>query len=354
MADNRVDYCAMCGFDSNKIKDWLAWLNLDEQDCILARILHEEVILPNLSHIFEQFYARISRHSAFVAEFKKYNPGQFRQLQTESLLTIGQDFATCTYFDDRLRLGLFMAAQGAPLRLYPAASCLMQQILLDHIPTRIRENPGSHDQLIKFILKIMALNLSLSLEAAQLARMEDLQEIIRSLRSETSVWLHKAKTDALTLLPNHGEIIASLQYWIGVAHKEQTSLGLIMADIDFFKQVNDTQGHLAGDEVLKHVAARIVSAVREGDIAGRYGGEEFLIILPGADIAIAKSIAERIRCTVADRPINVGDQAIPVTISLGLTTYAGEREFNNFIARADKAMYRAKQAGRNRVMVEAT
>lgn len=333
MADRPVNYCAMCGFDSHKIKDWLAWLNLDARDHALEKILHEEVILPNLNHILQQFYATLSRQTAFVSAFRKNDAIQLHQLQSESLLTLGQDFGTCTYFNDRLRLGLFMAAQGASLRLYPAALCLMQQILLDHLPARIKKNPSLCDRLIQFILKIMALSLSLALEAAQLARMENFQETIHSLRKETNLW--KAKTDGLTLLPNHEEALASLQYWIDVARKEQTPLSLIMADIDFFKQVNDRLGHQAGDNVLKHVAERIVCAVRDGDIVGRYGGEEFLIILSGAGVGIARSIAERIRCMIADSPINARHQAIPVTISLGLA--ADDRD-NDFITSSSGRM----------------
>jgi diguanylate cyclase (GGDEF)-like protein len=124
-----------------------------------------------------------------------------------------------------------------------------------------------------------------------------------------------------------------------------------MADIDFFKKVNDTYGHLAGDEVLRAVTERIQSSLRDFDTVGRYGGEEFLIILPNTDLEMAKAVAERVRAKVAAQPVHVPGERIRVTISLGIACRLSDWEANQMIEQADAAMYAAKQAGRNRVAV---
>ncbi len=128
----------------------------------------------------------------------------------------------------------------------------------------------------------------------------------------------------------------------------------MMFDIDHFKKVNDTYGHLAGDRVLIQVAKTAREAIREGDILMRYGGEEFLVILPAASKENCRDVAERMRRKVEETSVADGDQVIRVTISIGITSYpeldvAGEQDL---VKHADEALYVAKESGRNRVIVK--
>ncbi len=125
-----------------------------------------------------------------------------------------------------------------------------------------------------------------------------------------------------------------------------------MFDIDHFKKVNDTYGHLAGDRVLIQVAKTARAALREGDILMRYGGEEFLVILPAASKANSRDVGERLRRMVEETSVTDGDQVIRITISIGVTSFpelevADEQEL---VERADEMLYKAKESGRNRVL----
>lgn len=166
-----------------------------------------------------------------------------------------------------------------------------------------------------------------------------------------------AVTDPLTGIANRRQIVhrAAEEFARQVRKKRQRpddpGLGMVMVDVDHFKRINDTYGHGAGDDVLREIAARIGSVLRQYDAAGRYGGEEFLVILPETALDEAWHIAERIRRRVADEPVVVDNQVIQVSASLGIATVlAGETDYRPALERADKGLYLAKAAGRNQVM----
>jgi diguanylate cyclase (GGDEF)-like protein len=124
-----------------------------------------------------------------------------------------------------------------------------------------------------------------------------------------------------------------------------------MLDIDKFKSINDTYGHGAGDEVIREVAARVRAGIRHSDVLGRYGGEEFAVVLPDHDGAAA-DLAERMRRAVADEPVPTRAGPLRVTISVGLAhLQPSDTGLDQMLARADHALYRAKESGRNRVVV---
>jgi diguanylate cyclase (GGDEF)-like protein len=128
-----------------------------------------------------------------------------------------------------------------------------------------------------------------------------------------------------------------------------------MFDLDHFKKVNDTYGHLGGDAVLCNVARVVRSSLRENDIAGRYGGEEFGIILPNTPEAGAMIVADRIRASIEASPIPFEEREIKATSSLGVAEYRpGVADCEELIAQADAALYRAKEGGRNRVILHST
>jgi len=160
-----------------------------------------------------------------------------------------------------------------------------------------------------------------------------------------------ASHDALTRSYNRSAILETLEKEIARHSRTKQPLTVMLADIDHFKAVNDSYGHLAGDRVLSEVVRRIGASKRISDSVGRYGGEEFLIIVPECDTAGALSAAERIRMAVAGSPVHTSDAAISVSISLGVTTakvIGSDMQPSKLLRCTDEALYRAKTAGRNR------
>jgi two-component system, cell cycle response regulator len=164
--------------------------------------------------------------------------------------------------------------------------------------------------------------------------------------------LFQATHDLLTGVWSRGAILETLRRELERAARSKSATGLLMLDIDHFKTINDTHGHLIGDGVLKQVTQRIVHAIRGYDSVGRYGGEEFLIVLPGCGRDQIDQGAERVRGAVDDGPLLVDGLTISVTVSIGAAVATGATISDlEILAAADAALYRAKRAGRNRTVL---
>ncbi len=160
-----------------------------------------------------------------------------------------------------------------------------------------------------------------------------------------------AITDGLTRLHTRRYLLGRFEEEFGRAKLKAHALSLLMIDVDHFKRVNDVHGHLTGDQVLKEVASLIGQHTREIDIAGRYGGEEFCIILPDTDKPGALIVAERIRAAVHNGKIKAYDAELVVSVSIGVATFGEDaRLMDELLDKADWALYRAKKLGRNRVI----
>jgi diguanylate cyclase len=158
-----------------------------------------------------------------------------------------------------------------------------------------------------------------------------------------------AMTDPLTGLYNRRHILDVSEYEAVQRQRNSRPLSFIIADIDFFKRINDTQGHEAGDAVLVAVSDAVKNSVREQDSVSRWGGEEFLIVLPDTDLDRATLVANRVREHVAAREINIGSQTIYASLTRGVVSCDTNESVSDAIARADGALYKGKRAGRNRV-----
>jgi diguanylate cyclase (GGDEF)-like protein len=161
-----------------------------------------------------------------------------------------------------------------------------------------------------------------------------------------------SRHDGLTGVFNHASIVGELAAEIERAKRYDSPFSVILFDVDDFKLVNDRCGHLAGDQVLKSVTKTMKENLRSIDRLGRYGGEEFLVILPETDIDKARLVAERLRVAVAGAVIDDGDDRIHVTVSAGLASYAPGLLENDLIKKADDNLYRAKTEGKNRTYYE--
>jgi diguanylate cyclase (GGDEF)-like protein len=184
-------------------------------------------------------------------------------------------------------------------------------------------------------------------------RIIELQDALMAAREALRF---RATHDFLTGLPNRGEILDVLRRELLRGLRGGTPVGIILGDLDHFKRVNDSFGHLAGDEVLRSIAQRMANVVRAYETVGRFGGEEFLVVVPASDAAGTLSQAERIRSCIESQPIETQAGPIPVTMSMGVVASSSElpgqsdaaTEPDPLLAAADAALYRAKELGRNR------
>ena len=181
-------------------------------------------------------------------------------------------------------------------------------------------------------------------------RLVDLQAQLLSAREALR---EQATRDSLTHLWNRSSILEILTRELSRAHRESSPLGVVIVDLDHFKQVNDTHGHPVGDAVLREAARRMQGSIRQYDSLGRYGGEEFLILLPGCGEAESFAQAERLRRNLTQADIRVNDLSLHITASFGVTAAIPGDPWTaeGLIRKADEALYVAKKSGRNRVEI---
>jgi diguanylate cyclase (GGDEF)-like protein len=182
------------------------------------------------------------------------------------------------------------------------------------------------------------------------------RRLLRTVGAQAAIALQNARlhqqatTDPLTQLANRGFFGQTFDEELRRAHEEGIALAILMIDIDKFKSINDRYGHQVGDEVLKEVAKRIHDSIRRDDTAGRYGGEEFVVLLPGAGVDAAKTVALKIRMAIKETPM--AREKVPVSASIGISIFPDHgRDAAGLIRRADQALYLAKHSGRDRAEI---
>ncbi len=213
----------------------------------------------------------------------------------------------------------------------------------------------------KILGYIVTKNLDEKLNLKEIEYLEELTNQSATTINRANVYaeiLKHATLDALTGFYNRRQLEERIKQEIASSRRQKTPLCAIMTDIDFFKKVNDTYGHAVGDLVLKTVSKVMRSQLREYDIAGRYGGEEFAILLPFTKIEEAKMVAERLRKAIEAKSIAISkinadakEKEIHVTISLGVYELAENDKEEDLLKNADKALYKAKETGRNKVVI---
>ena len=197
---------------------------------------------------------------------------------------------------------------------------------------------------------------SLAQLEAVMAELQKTKRILTIKETELQAVIAQADevshTDALTFLPNRRQIVRDLQNQILFSDRYGTPVSISLLDIDHFKKINDTYGHTVGDDVLRNLGSELRDHIRYPDTIGRYGGEEFLIVLPHSTLKAASEQAERLCKHVRSLLIKSGEQEIAITISLGVAQYKIHKEdWEAFLNRADAALYQAKNGGRDRWVV---
>jgi diguanylate cyclase (GGDEF)-like protein len=188
---------------------------------------------------------------------------------------------------------------------------------------------------------------------AELTRLNNqLLTMQRELEKKNCELERLAYYDTLTGLLNRRAILEKLDEWLRQVRRYSDRLSVVMVDLDHFKHVNDTFGHRTGDRVLADIAGLMRRSVRQADFCGRYGGEEFLVLLPQTDVAGAAVMSERMRTAVEGTPMHIPEGGtFQITASFGAAEYCDGDDEDLLVGRADAALYRAKECGRNRTEI---
>ena len=354
-------HCEALGFDDNRIRETLSLLGLNAEHGALADRIRTRIIDGRADEFVESCSATLERGGGVGQTAKHILNESFRQAWIHRLQCFGSNFDTAEYFEERFTLADAFARARIPLGVLQLTYSLTQELLISALPGKFSGEPETERSLISTVLKLTSLDFYLTAAAYRLPEVETLEESLEKSRKEASRLRQKTSTDELTGLANYGKLMESLEYQIRQAQQQDHGKGheshplcLILADLDFFKKINDTYGHVAGDLVLTHVAQRMRTAVRDVDVIGRFGGEEFVIIMINTDLTLATIIADRVRQGVMNAPVHVKGFNITVTISLGVAMLRRDERKEALLERADAAMYEAKRMGRNRVAVAPT
>jgi diguanylate cyclase (GGDEF)-like protein len=325
-------------------------IGITQADIDAIQRLHLEVIVPNADSIVEMYYQQLLKNGEYKQFFSSSEQiARLKKKQVSYLLEMGIDCFSPVYFEERMRIGSIHADIGLPLSLYHAAYNILHSAILAHVPEKIAKTPAEFKQCAKTLFSVITLDMNLAIEAYHAREMKKMQSQLNEIKSTSQGIQKEAKADPLTKLYNREHAIGQLQELVD-KFDSANPIVVIMADIDHFKQINDNHGHLVGDIVLKDIAFRIRGAMRSFDFVGRYGGEEFIIVLQNTDSDEGYEVAERIRQRIYELPVQHDGQRHLITISMGLSQVQNGDTVSDVIQRADEALYTAKNNGRNRVI----
>ncbi|HIE5146571.1 TPA: diguanylate cyclase [Pseudomonas aeruginosa] len=186
---------------------------------------------------------------------------------------------------------------------------------------------------------------------ALMERVNSMEQDAKAFHSHLEDPRQKALTDPLTGLPNRAALSERLEQEVARRHRDGGDLLLAVLDIDHFKRINDDFGHLAGDKVLKIIAGELRKRLRQADFIARFGGEEFVVLLPATSLEAGRQLLERLRAAIAACPFHFKGEPLSITCSAGITAFEGNEAGEAVFERADQALYRAKRAGRDRLEV---
>lgn len=338
--------CRQLQFSEREVESMLRFLQLgDDDEANLAGV--RAAIAPVVDAVVDEFcraLLAVDRVRQLLAEPEQLS--RRRATMRRYLLELGRGFATADYFEERLRIGFVHEEIGLGPRYYLGAqACLWQCLRRALAPL----GPERSEACIASVHKILALDGLLAVEAwhhvsnQRLERaLADRDRVEHELRQQTNL-------DGLTGVLNHRSVMERIEVEFLRARRFHRRFALLVLDVDHFKQVNDALGHDFGDFVLTHLVSVIGTVVRPDDIVGRYGGDEFVLGLPGCHLREAIAIAERLRLKVTQAAFERDRNAAPVTLSIGVAAM-GPKMANSaeLFQRADQALLAAKRLGRNR------
>lgn len=339
-------------FDATRARQVIVALDLNADE-YLTRKLRSGLAGGYVEALVDACLSRLAHHPDFMSIGQDDVGAAFRQGWIDYLQSFGLSFNTSAYFAGRKAFSAACADADISLGLLHLQHSLILQSVIEFLAAS--EKSAQDLQLLAvYVLKLGALDAYLATEGHREARIDTLQKALAEFHEEVSRLHHKASTDQLTGLTSFSSLMEKLEQRVRKAEERRQPLCVLMADLDLFKKVNDTYGHMVGDMVLQYTAERIQAAVRDFDIVGRFGGEEFTVVLDNTDISLGRVIAERIRNEIGSTPMHIKGMNINITISLGGAMMRQGETKEVLLDRADMALYEAKQTGRNRVVFAAT
>ena len=337
------------GFDEARRRDRLTAMRLDDIDPLIPVLLDENVIRPAADELIEKFYEAVledPRNQALIRDDDQL--ARLRHTQSLYLLSLGQEVDRAEYFEDRLKIGLVHRRVGLPLANYHAAYAHLSELVLARIHQDGVLELRHHWPVSQYVVRVCSLDLSLATESYHRSGLDQIKADLETARSHEEALMREVLIDQTTGAASRRQLLSVLE--TGLAGAPGNGLCLIVADVDRFKDVNDKYGHPIGDRLLRRAVGRLKNTARDGDLLARYGGDEFMVVVEGG-IRTAASVAERMRMTFVKTPFTIEDMALAVTISMGVAEARAGDTVERLIKRADEVLYRAKAAGRNRVLV---
>ncbi len=345
--------CQKCGFNQETINDRIDQMGLTAHDKHRIKVLSVEVFQLRSTEIIDKFYDFLLQQK----EMKKYikNDESLTRLkitQSEYLAHFGANFDSLDYFEYRLRIGIAHARIQLPLHLYLAAFTQIQILLQNAV---LNSSLGEDSELIAdcyaSIARIIMLDISLAVDSYNHMTLITLSSSVEKLEHQKDSLTNQLMHDSLTGVLSRAYILDVLHKQLGKKQRDNKFVfSLALIDIDHFKNINDQYGHPVGDQVLQQFCKTVQSAIRQQDYFGRYGGEEFLLMINDADSNNALIQVERIRILIAKQSYKINKHAIQFTISIGFSQAKQNDSVDEFIERVDSALYKAKSAGRNQTV----
>lgn len=349
----KLPLCNKYGFDDEQRQKRLAFMGLSDEDQPGIDFLQTKIIQPFAEQIVAEFYRKLTTYPDIKNFINKHTRLEnLKATQILYLKTYGVNFSSAEYFEERLKVGQVHAQINLPISYYEMAYRILNEIILEFILKHLNVSTQEYLDIVKLILNITALDMSLAIETYYNKKVNEMSSSINALMDERQVLSKQVERDELTRAASRARVMDFLQANVDKANEGGHHFCIAMIDLDHFKCVNDEYGHLVGDEILKGVSARMMAALRQDDMLGRYGGEEFVLVFPGANIKIAERISKRICKHIEEEPFQVEQHSIPVTVSMGVAQWHKGEEVEKLLGYADHALYKAKHQGRNQVVVE--
>ncbi len=352
-------------FEKSRYEKALTLLN-EISGIILEQRDHQDVLEELIKRVARTFNARAGSiavlgeqgdYLEFIAGFNK-EPDLLKRLNTSRRLTVNEGVAGRAFANERIysvsnvfdddniyKEKFYEHAERENYRAIFSIPLIVLNTCIG-VCTLYFEGERSFDDFFRRIMKPVANQIAIAMLQS---------DLILDLEESRSRFKKKAETDSLTGLPNHGKLQTTLREELDRAGRYNHTTSCIMVDIDHFKSVNDTYGHPFGDRVLEQLSRYFLEEVRSSDTVGRYGGEEFLFVLPETDSDEAVNFAERLRTRVREIEFDDGDDTAKITISLGVSSLNGtDPSAERIIEEADAALLTAKENGRDQTVAYGT
>lgn len=353
MQKNEFPLCEKYGFNSSARDTRIAMMGLSKANHLQLKFLHEKVIQLYAESIVNDFYDVLLSFDE-IKDFllQRIKIERLKLTQLFYIKEYGLNFDSAEYFEQHLKVGQIHAKIGLPLSYYQMSFRILDELFIDYLVFHVTDNNEEILQFTKLISNVSALDMSLAIETYHGMKVHEMSDSIHTLKKEKKSLVSIIDLDELTQVASRSRVFSFIEQNLMESAENQSCFCIAMIDLDYFKMVNDTYGHIVGDHILRDVAARMNGLLRSNDMLGRFGGEEFVAVLPGSTISIAKQIAERFCTKINEEPFQVGEHTINLTISVGVTQRKKNDNESSIIERADRALYEAKNQGRNQVMLK--